>query len=91
MLTHLRYLDYVFITDDMRKEAERKLGETVQEIDREAANEEKKGQTEREPDETLVKANIHLTEDMMKKIHAKDEVGKEFDVLKADDPWNTLE
>ena len=90
-MEHLRYLDYVFITEEMRKAANVKLGETVLEIDREAANEEKKAQTEREPDELLVKANIHLTEDMMKKIHAKDEVGKEFDVLKADDAWNTLE
>ena len=39
----------------------------------------------------LVKANIDLTEDMMKKIHARDVVGKEFDILQADDAWNTLE
>ena len=75
----------------MRKKADQKLGETVQEIDREAANEQKAGEVEREADPILVKANIDLTDDMMNKIHAKDEVGKEFDVLKADDIWGTLE
>ena len=68
LLSDLRYLDYVFITDDMRRKAEAKLGETLQEIDREAANEQKAGQVEREADPILVKANIDLTEDMMKKI-----------------------
>lgn len=43
------------------------------------------------PELILVKANIDLTDDMMKKIHAKDEAGKEFDVLKAEDIWSALE
>ena len=36
-------------------------------------------------------AHLDQTEDMMKKIHSRNEVGKEFEVLKADDIWNTLE
>ena len=75
----------------MRKKAEAKLGETVQEIDREAANEQKTGDLDKEPEPILVKASIDLTEDMMKKIHARDEAGKEFDILEADDIWSALE
>lgn len=91
LLPHLNYLDYNYITDENRKKAEAKLGETVQEIDREGANEQKQSEVEREPNAVHVKAHIDLTDDMMKKIHAGSEANKEFDVLKADDIWGTLE
>lgn len=91
LLTNLRYLDYNYVTEENRKKAEGKLGELVQEIDRDQNQDENKGEVEREADPVHVKAHISQTDDMMKKIHAKSDAMKEFDILKADEIWNTLE
>ena len=92
MLKGLKYLDYKLISDSVKKQANTKYEEQVNEIEQQENNKEK--EAEKTFDPVHEKAHIHSTDDMLDKLMNKDKEGMNLRTAlgrKFDDYYSSFE